>query len=104
MRMPVLDVGLPESVSIHKSGGRDQWSEPMVVPPLDRDAALLECLTEVLDPEIEPGPVTVAGRRSGAGVAASPEIEPASGWRATGRAPRPAVMAEPGTRRVSPLP
>ena len=52
MRMPVLDVGLPESVSIHKSGGRDQWSEPRVVPPLDRDAALLECLSVVLDPEI----------------------------------------------------
>ncbi len=52
MKMPVLDVGLPQSVSIHKSGGRDQWSEPMVAPPSDPDSALLDCLMEVLDPEI----------------------------------------------------
>jgi metal-sulfur cluster biosynthetic enzyme len=52
MKMPVLDVGLPSSVSIHKSGGRDQWSEPMAVPPEDPDVALFECLREVLDPEI----------------------------------------------------
>ena len=50
--MPVLDVGLPESVSVHKSGGRDRWSGPMVVPPADPDAGLLACLREVLDPEI----------------------------------------------------
>ncbi|MEJ2538595.1 MAG: metal-sulfur cluster assembly factor [Gemmatimonadota bacterium] len=52
MKMPVLDVGLPESVSVHKSGGRDRWSEPMPAPPGDPDEALLECLREVLDPEI----------------------------------------------------
>lgn len=52
MKMPILDVGLPESVSVHKSGGRDRWSEPMAVPPSDPDAALLDCLMEVLDPEI----------------------------------------------------
>lgn len=50
--MPVLDVGLPSHVSVHKSGGRDRWSEPMAAVPEDRDAALLECLHEVLDPEI----------------------------------------------------
>ena len=52
MRMPVLDIGLPVSVAVHKSGGRDQWSDPMPVPPSDPDAALLDCLREVLDPEI----------------------------------------------------
>ncbi|HSM03340.1 MAG TPA: metal-sulfur cluster assembly factor [Longimicrobiales bacterium] len=52
MRMPVLDRGLPTSVAVHKSGGRDLWSDPMPVPPADPDAALLDCLTEVLDPEI----------------------------------------------------
>ena len=72
MKMPVLDVGLPASVSIHKSGGRDQWSEPMVGSPSDPDAALFECLHEVLDPEI---PISVVdlgliyGARLQAGVA-----------------------------------
>ena len=50
--MPVLDVGLPAHLSVHKSGGRDLWSDPMTEVPDDRDAALLECLHEVLDPEI----------------------------------------------------
>ena len=50
--MPVLDVGLPEYVSVHKSGGRDRWSAPMADPPSDPEAALVECLHEVLDPEI----------------------------------------------------
>jgi metal-sulfur cluster biosynthetic enzyme len=52
VRMPVLDVGLPASVAVHKSGGRDRWSEPMAVPPRDPQAALVDCLREVLDPEI----------------------------------------------------
>ncbi len=52
MKMPVLDVGLPKHLSIHKSGGRDQWSPPMAEAPEDREAALVECLREVLDPEI----------------------------------------------------
>lgn len=50
--MPVLDVGLPAHVSVHKSGGRDRWSAPMAVPPEDPGAALVACLHEVLDPEI----------------------------------------------------
>lgn len=52
MKIPVLDVGLPSHLSVHKSGGRDLWSQPMAETPQDRDAALLECLHEVLDPEI----------------------------------------------------
>jgi metal-sulfur cluster biosynthetic enzyme len=50
--MPVLDSGLPVHVSIHKSGGRDVWSAPLDEAPTDRDAAVWECLHEVLDPEI----------------------------------------------------
>ncbi len=52
MKMPVLDVGLPSHISVHKSGGRDLWSPPMEETPEDREAALVECLHEVLDPEI----------------------------------------------------
>lgn len=52
VKMPVLDVGLPPALSVHKSGGRDLWSSPMDGTPEDRGAALLECLHEVLDPEI----------------------------------------------------
>ena len=52
MRMPVLDVGLPAHVSIHKSGGRDQWSPPLETVPADPSAAVVDCLREVLDPEI----------------------------------------------------
>ena len=50
--MPVLDVGLPAHVSVHKSGGRDRWSEPLVTPPPDPVAGTWTCLREVLDPEI----------------------------------------------------
>ena len=52
MKMPVLDVGLPSHISVHKSGGRDLWSPPMEQIPEDKEAALVECLHEVLDPEI----------------------------------------------------
>ncbi len=52
MRMPVLDAGLPAHISIHKSGGRDQWSEPMAEAPVDLHEGVIECLREVLDPEI----------------------------------------------------
>jgi len=52
MKMPVLDRGLPAHISIHKSGGRDQWSEPMAQPPQDLHEGVVECLREVLDPEI----------------------------------------------------
>lgn len=52
MKMPVLDVGLPAHISIHKSGGRDQWSEPMAQAPADLHEGVIECLHEVLDPEI----------------------------------------------------
>lgn len=52
MTLPLLDVGLPLAVTSHKSGGRDLWSPPMVAAPADREAALVACLEEVLDPEI----------------------------------------------------
>lgn len=52
----MLDAGLPEPVSSHKSGGRDRWSEPLASPPEDPKSAALACLGEVLDPEI---PVSV---------------------------------------------
>ena len=52
MRMPVLDAGLPAHISIHKSGGRDQWSEPLTHTPADLHEGVIECLREVLDPEI----------------------------------------------------
>lgn len=50
--MPVLDVGLPAHVSVHKSGGRDVWSKPLAEAPVDPVAAAWDCLREVLDPEI----------------------------------------------------
>ncbi len=49
---PGLDVGLPAHVSVHKSGGRDRWSEPRAVPPADPVEGVEACLREVLDPEI----------------------------------------------------
>ena len=52
MSLPVLDVGLPLAVTSHKSGGRDLWSSPMESDPEDPQGALLDCLREVLDPEI----------------------------------------------------
>jgi metal-sulfur cluster biosynthetic enzyme len=50
--MPVLDVGLPAHVSVHKSGGRDQWSPPLESAPADPVEGVWACLREVLDPEI----------------------------------------------------
>ena len=54
--LPVLgpgrDVGLPEHLSVHKSGGRDRWSAPLSKPPADPTASVWELLNEVLDPEI----------------------------------------------------
>ena len=52
MSLPVLDVGLPLAVTSHKSGGRDLWSPPLEEAPEDPQAAMLDCLREVLDPEI----------------------------------------------------
>lgn len=56
VRMPVLprglDAGIPGWVSTHKSGGRDQWSDPLPEPPADPEAAAWDCLREVLDPEL----------------------------------------------------
>ena len=49
---PRLDVGLPTHVSVHKSGGRDRWSEPLEREPEDPTATLWQILDEVLDPEI----------------------------------------------------
>lgn len=47
-----LDVGLPTRVSVHKSGGRDEWSDPLPHEPADPVAAVWAALDEVLDPEI----------------------------------------------------
>ena len=47
-----LDVGLPVHVSVHKSGGRDQWSPPLQSAPEDPVRATWDALNEVLDPEI----------------------------------------------------
>lgn len=47
-----LDRGLPAAVTTHKSGGRDQWSDPMPEAPAHPEEAVLACLREVLDPEI----------------------------------------------------
>lgn len=52
MKIPVLDVGLPSHVSVHKSGGRDRWSPPLARAPDDPTAGVWDCLREVLDPEI----------------------------------------------------
>jgi metal-sulfur cluster biosynthetic enzyme len=49
---PRSDGGLPTRVSVHKSGGRDLWSEPMSSPPDDPVEATWRILNEVLDPEI----------------------------------------------------
>ena len=46
------DGGLPVHVSVHKSGGRDLWSDPLPAPPGDPVAATWSLLDEVLDPEI----------------------------------------------------
>lgn len=47
-----LDVGLPEHLSVHKSGGRDRWSAPLAEAPADPVAATWAALDEVLDPEM----------------------------------------------------
>ncbi len=47
-----VDGGLPAYVSVHRSGGRDQWSTPLQVPPDDLLQATWDALDEVLDPEI----------------------------------------------------
>jgi metal-sulfur cluster biosynthetic enzyme len=47
-----IDGGLAAHVSLHKSGGRDQWSEPLPVAPEDPVRAAWDALGEVLDPEI----------------------------------------------------
>ncbi len=47
-----LDTGLPTHVSVHKSGGRDLWSDPLESPPEDFVRATWDALGEVLDPEI----------------------------------------------------
>jgi len=49
-----LDVGLPAHISVHKSGGRDRWSEPLASAPAPADfvQATWDALDEVLDPEI----------------------------------------------------
>lgn len=44
VRLPRIDVGA--------SGGRNRWSPPLATRPTDPTAAALECLREVLDPEI----------------------------------------------------
>lgn len=46
------DGGLPVHVSVHKSGGRDLWSDPLPASPEDPVAATWSLLDEVLDPEI----------------------------------------------------
>jgi metal-sulfur cluster biosynthetic enzyme len=50
--MGTLDIGLPARVSVHKSGGRDRWSDPLTEMPSDTVAATWRALDEVLDPEI----------------------------------------------------
>lgn len=53
--LPVLNgwqAGLPASVAVHKSGGRDQWSPPLTSDPADPVEAVWAALQEVLDPEI----------------------------------------------------
>jgi metal-sulfur cluster biosynthetic enzyme len=46
------DAGLPLHVSVHKSGGRDLWSDPLETMPADPVQAIWDALQEVLDPEI----------------------------------------------------
>ena len=46
------DAGLPVHVTVHKSGGRDLWSDPLEGTPDDPVRATWDALQEVLDPEI----------------------------------------------------
>ena len=48
----MIELALPGRVSVHKSGGRDRWSEPLAETPADPVAAVWDALAEVLDPEI----------------------------------------------------
>ena len=48
----MIELGLPERVSVHMSGGRDRWSPPLPEVPGDPVAAVWAALGEVLDPEI----------------------------------------------------
>lgn len=50
--VPGLDVGLPSHLAVHKSGGRDRWSDPLPEAPEDPVAGVWAALDEVLDPEI----------------------------------------------------
>ena len=50
--LPVTKGMAPYMPASQVSGGRDMWSEPLVVPPEDRQAAVWDLLHEVLDPEI----------------------------------------------------
>ena len=49
--MPVVG-GIPAHVRSHASGGRDLWSDPLPSRPEDPEAAVWDCLREVLDPEL----------------------------------------------------
>ncbi len=51
-RAPAAEEALPRRVVSHASGGRDLWSAPLPGPPEDPREAALDCLREVLDPEI----------------------------------------------------
>jgi len=57
MKMPVLSTRrLPEAIAAatasQVSGGRDLWSEPLLIAPSDRTEATWRAIGEVLDPEI----------------------------------------------------
>lgn len=47
-----LDIGLPEHLAVHKSGGRDRWTAPHERIPDDPLRATWAALDEVLDPEL----------------------------------------------------
>lgn len=52
LTLPTVGPAIPAHVASHASGGRDLWSDPLPGRPDDPDAALLELLMEVLDPEL----------------------------------------------------
>jgi len=52
VKAPSSQEALPAHVRSHASGGRDLWADPLPKRPDDPDAALLELLHEVLDPEL----------------------------------------------------
>jgi metal-sulfur cluster biosynthetic enzyme len=47
-----LDIGLPQHLAVHKSGGRDRWTGPLERIPDDALGATWAALDEVLDPEL----------------------------------------------------